>query len=301
MTGAMASATGGTLYDKPSPAEIALHRELGTKFQLIFVVVNVANLTATNGASKGNPYALSLIPATKRGSIQIADIDTVAALDIQKMLSTFEPAFLGYDPFTGNPSLFGPLCSFLEKGLKNTFPDKLGIVIGQYFLALDYKREDVITSPAGFPSEKAESKYQAHRANLLFTPFHNLIPRRVWGAGSPIELFLMQEMIAIGLNPIPQMLIYEDGATFPSLYHLWSDIDFRYSASLISEVDFYFPESRVAVFCDSSKHHSRPKDVAKDQRIDEKLGKISIKSIRVRGPQILRDLKSAGAIVAAAV
>jgi hypothetical protein len=44
VTGAMATAADGILYDKPSAAEIELHRALGTKFQLIFVVVNVANL-----------------------------------------------------------------------------------------------------------------------------------------------------------------------------------------------------------------------------------------------------------------
>ena len=165
MTGAMAAAAGGVLYDKPSAEEVTLHRALSTTFQLVFVVANVACLTLGDGVAKGVPYSLSIIPASKRDHVQIVDIDTVAALDIQKMLSTFEPSFLGFEPFTGNPSLFGPLGSFLSNGLENSFPDELGIVIGQYFLALNYDTNDVLTSPVGFPNEKAECKYQAHRVH----------------------------------------------------------------------------------------------------------------------------------------
>ena len=52
------------------------------------------------------------------------------------------------------------------------------------------------------------------------------------------------------LFPQSQILIMGDGATFPSLYHLWQDLVFRHSDGLVAEVDLYFPTERVAVFCD---------------------------------------------------
>jgi hypothetical protein len=46
------------------------------------------------------------------------------------------------------------------------------------------------------------------------------------GAETPIELFLIQALANEKLFPESQMLIMEDGATFPALYHLWKDIEF---------------------------------------------------------------------------
>jgi hypothetical protein len=51
-----------------------------------------------------------------------------------------------------------------------------------------------------FPSAKAEENYRKHRANLLYKPFTEIKPRRVWGAQSPIELFLFQELLQRDLS-----------------------------------------------------------------------------------------------------
>lgn len=53
-----------------------------------------------------------------------------------------------------------------------------------------------------------------------------------------------------------------DGTVFPSFYHLWQDIEFRHSDALVSEVDLYFPDAKVAVFCDGA-HHARGKQKAR--------------------------------------
>ena len=82
--------------------------------------------------------------------------------------------------------------------------------------------------------------------------------RRVWGAETPIELFVIQALAKEKLFPACQMLVMDDGATFPSLYHLWSDVEFRHSDGLVTEADLFFPAERVAVFCDGGHHASIP-------------------------------------------
>ena len=54
----------------------------------------------------------------------------------------------------------------------------------------------------------------------------------------------------------------------------------------ITEADFYFPDKRLAVFCDSREHHSSADSIRKDQEIDKKLETIGIKSLRLLGPDI---------------
>jgi hypothetical protein len=77
----------------------------------------------------------------------------------------------------------------------------------------------------------------------------------IWGAESPIELFLFQELMRRGVTPALQMLIYDEGSLHPSLNYMWSGVEFRHSPGLITESNMYFPEQKVAVFCDSTKYH----------------------------------------------
>jgi hypothetical protein len=123
----------------------------------------------------------------------------------------------------------------------------------------------------------------------------------VWGAQSPIELFLFQELLGRGLSPILQVIMFDDGSIHPSLYDLWRDLELRHAPGHITEPDMYFPERKVAVFCDSAKHHIRTKEKAKDGAIDERLAKIGVASVRVPGPLIVKDLKAAADLVSAAL
>lgn len=88
------------------------------------------------------------------------------------------------------------------------------------------------------------------------------------------------------------MLIMDDGTFFPSLYHLWSDVEFRHSGGLITEADLFFPDERVALFCDGG-HHARTKQKAKDAAITEKLAALGVRSVRIPGDEIRRDLPAA--------
>jgi hypothetical protein len=146
------------------------------------------------------------------------------------------------------------------------------------------------------PSEAMKARYEKHRNKLLFTPFKKVEARRIWGAETPIELFLIQALAKENVFPESQILIMQDGATFPSWYHLWSDIKFRHSDGLVTEADLYFASKRVAVFCDGG-HHSRAKQKAKDAAINAKLEAAGIRSVRIPSTEINFDLPKAVARV----
>lgn len=293
VTLAMSKAADGALSDIPSAGEVELFHERGTQFQMVSVVMNLAAMTVRDGAAHGTPYALSLIPASKRGAVDVRSIDLVAKLDLEKMRRETEPCYMGYDPFSGDWSLYGPLRLLLGGKSLSGFVDELGLVVAQYFLATDYSADEVLVTPLGFTNPKSEEKYHRHREKLLYTPFKAVEARRVWGAESPIELFLIQELLRRGLSPMLQVLFYDDGSSYPSLYHLWRDIEFRRIPGMITEADLYFPDQRVAVFCDSTRFHRSRKAQAKDQAISDHLTAIGVKAVRVPGAQIVGDLTAA--------
>jgi hypothetical protein len=297
VTAEMCKAVNGVLRDIPSEEEIKLFNEKETLFQPIFLVLSIANLREEDGVPVATPYALSLMPTSKRDVIDKKNVELIAKLDTQKFINEAEPCYADFDPFTGDRGFFGPLGTIVGGKLTRCFLDELGLVVGQYFLAKSFDPTDVVEADIGLPSGKAEKKYKKHRAKLLYTPFTEIRPRRVWGAQSPIELFLFQELLRRNLAPLLQVLVFEDGSIFPSLYHLWRDVEFRYTPGLITEPDIYFPEQKLAVFCDSGLHHRGKKAELKDARIDENLAKIGIRSVRVPGKIIVEDLKAAANLV----
>jgi len=195
ITREMAKAANGELHDMPSESEIKLFKKNGTLFQPIFLVLSIAHLTEVDGTPVGTPYALCLMPTSKRDVIDEKDIDLVAKQDTQKIIREMEPCYAHFDPFTGAGGLFGSVGIFIGQNPIGCFLDELGIVIGQYFLAKTYDPADVMEVAMGFPSAKTDEKYRKHRADLLYKPFTEIKPRRVWGAQSPIELFLFQELL----------------------------------------------------------------------------------------------------------
>lgn len=301
-TGAMVKAAGGALHDMPSEGEIELFRKAETRFQAIVVVMNIAHLKVDGEVSTAFPYALTLLPGSKRDAIDVRTIDAIAKLDVQKFLKETQPCYTNFNPFAGSWSMFAPLSSLLGGEKPYTgFIDELGIVVGQYFLATHYTPADVIEAPLGLKDPRSEEKYRKHRSRLLYSLFGNVGTRRLWGAQSPIELFLLQELLRRGLSPTLQMLMFEDGAIFASLYDLWRDVEFRYSPGLITEPDFYFSEKKIAVFCDSAKYHRSGKAKAKDVAVDERLKAIGVSSVRVPGKLIVANLSAAADLVSNAL
>ncbi len=200
--------------------------------------------------------------------------------------------YSGYDPFSGEWQLYGNLPGYLD-GDRAGFLDETGLVVDQFFLQTDVPDEDkILMMDLRMPSKEMKARYEKHRKKLLFTPFKRVQARRVWGAETPIELFLIQALASEKLFPECQMLIMEDGTTFPALYYLWHDIEFSQSAGLVTEADLYFPTERVAIFCDGA-HHMRGRQKAKDAAINAKLEAVGIHPIRIPGSVIKFDLPQA--------
>lgn len=283
ITKAMAEATGGTLRDNPSNGEVELFRKRGTQFQLISVVLSVVPAGEREGALKVKPFAITLVPAEKRNEVEEVSIDYIDKVEVANWLKT-EPIYAGYDPFLGEWSLYGNLPGYLD-GERKGFLDEIGIVIDQFFLATETGDDEILMMDLRMPSREMKDRYEKHRKNLLFTPFKRPEARRVWGAETAIELFLIQALAK-------EMLIMSDGATFPSWYHLWQDLEFRHTNGLITSADIYFPTERIAVFCDGT-HHARGKQKAKDASVNAKLEQLGILPVRIPSREITLDLARA--------
>jgi hypothetical protein len=288
VTRAMAEAAGGTLSDKPSGGEVELFRKRATTFQLVSVVLSCVAAGEMDGVLQVRPFAVTLIPASRRSEVAYVTIELIAKLDLSKSLET-EPLYAGYDPFSGEWGLYGNLLEYLD-GRREGFLDEMGLVVDQYFLATEIPDDDeVMTMDLHMPSAEMKTRYERHRKKLLFTPFKKVEARRVWGAETAIELFLIQALAKEKLFPESHVLIMDDGATFPSWYHLWQDVEFRHSAGLVTEADLYFPKERVAIFCDGA-HHARGKQKAKDAAINAKLEAVGIRPVRIPGSDIKFEL-----------
>jgi hypothetical protein len=297
ITKAMFSAAGGTITDVPSDGEVELFRARGTCFQMVSVIASLIAVGECDGNLLATPFALTLLPASKRGELTVVDIESAARLEVAAIARKAEAFYTNFDPFTGGWGLYCGNLSGLIPG--EGFLDEIGIVVDAFYLATEYDPDEVLAPDIGLP-ESARERYTRYRQNLLFKPFRKIEARRVWGAGSPIELFLLQELARRELHPQLQMLIMDDGSTFPSLYDLWGDLNFRYAQGLISEVDMFFPVERVAVFCDGSNFH-RGKKGKKDEAINAKLEKLGIAVVRLKGSFIVRDLSNAADLVVAAL
>lgn len=300
VTGAMAKAAGGPMFDRPSPGEIDLFRAAGTNFQLVSVVLSLAAVAVRDGTTYGVPYSLSLIPVSKRGKVHTTTIDFIEKVDIGGYLRKTQPCYWGYNPFSGAWGLYAPLGMY-GSDLPDGFVDELGLVVGQYFLATEYDAQDILTTPIGFTNPRAEEKYQLRHQKLLFTPFKKVEARRIWGAESPIELFLLQALLLRGLSPMLQAIFYEDGSVHSSLYHLWREVEFRAIPGMITEADLYFPDQKIAVFCDSTTFHRGVKNREKDQRVSDRLMAIGISSVRMPGKVIVDNIEEAADMVCKAV
>jgi hypothetical protein len=301
ITGEMAAAAGAIVEDRPSEGELELYLRKGTRFQTLMVVVSVAGFRMIDGVAQGVPYAISLIPANKRATtVSEVAVEYVRQIDLNSYMQKQEPCYVGFDPFKGEWELFGPIGTFLGPTPVNTFPDELGLVTDMYYLQLGFDPDDVLLHDWEHTNEQARRKYHRHRMRLMFTPFKKVEARRVWGAQSPIELFLLQALLGRGLSPTLQMLFFDDGSSHPSLYNFW-DAAAATLPTLITEADLYFPDQKVAVFCDSARHHRGGKAAARDTAISERLAAIGVKAVRVPGPMIVHDLARAADLVCAAL
>lgn len=272
----------------PSEGAIEFYRERGDTFQMISVIVCCHSFEERGGKLYGLPYHISLRPAQKRGTPSSVGVDWIKNMDLSRVLEG-NPHYMGYNPFSDAFGLYavGPvpinesICS-----------DTIGLVYNTYFLASKYEKNDVC-APGMCTSLLGESRalladYLKFRFSRYFRDFKTTEPIKIWGCDSPIELFLLQAMSNLGLNPKIQTIIFRDGSTFPSIQFMWeSGLRTKKMANVITEADFFFEDEKIAVFCDSVAFHSSGDAMAKDSAINQKLVELGIRYIRISGIDIM--------------
>ncbi len=276
-------ANNGLVNVDSSKISIDLYKKEKVQFQLVYVVVNGYGFNEIDGVLVGKPYNISLQPASKRGQVSTVSPEWIEALNFED-LEKVQRLYKGFNPFVGAYGLH--MMGTVD--YSNIESDMLGLVHGMYALAMPFNHREVL-SP-GIPQIRGNNQvrrdYEKYRKDRYFKPFKKVKPRRIWGCDSPIELFLLQAMDSIDLNPELQTIICEDGFTVPSFHKLWENEKSRRRLKMITEADYYFPEHKLAVFCDSVAYHSSPEARKKDAAIDEKLKKIEISSLRICGRDI---------------
>ena len=293
VTGAMFSAAGGPLQAVPTEGEVELFREKGIQFQMIHLVMSLAWWHDSDGITAAVPYAISALPASKRGEVQTTGIELITSLQGAPIDPSVENVYIAFDPFKGDWSLHSLGGDVIARQAGNGPLDELGLVIERFFLATKYDPDDVLEVDHFAPDEWSKRRFRQNRIKKVYKPFEKVEARRIWGLDTGIELFLFQELLFRGLRPECQYLIYPNGDTYPSLYDVYADVEFRRGANLISEVDFFFPDERLAVFCDGASH-ARSKQIAKDKQIVERLANVGIRSVRLPSQLIKDDLEDAG-------
>ncbi len=292
--------TGEFIEKVAEEAELSFYKEANTKFQIILVVINSIFSGREGEVSKLLPYSISLIPASKRGNVELV---TARSIENLQGASFFDDgaAYIGLDPFSGEWSLFSQLGLIADLGSKSAITDELGLVYDYFFLRTDCATENIAQAIAIDMPEARLTRYLRHRAKLLYTPFDRLTARQIWGVENALELFVYQEFQRQDLpHSIPQALIFNDGSYQPSLYHVWEVYERNTELGLISECDFFFPEAMVAVFCDGATHN-RARIKERDVGIDRALLKLGIRSIRLKSRDILQDVEQCVSIVKRAI
>lgn len=274
----------------PSEEAIDFYRERGDTFQMINVIVCCHSFEERGGKLYGLPYHISLRPVQKRGKPSSVGVDWIKNMDLSRVLEG-NPHYMGYNPFS---DAFGLYAVGTVPINENICSDTIGFVYNTYFLASNYDKKDacdpgMCTSLLG-ASKSLLADYREFRFSRYFRQFKTTEPIKIWGCDSPIELFLLQAMSQLGLNPRIQTLIFPDGSTFPSLQSMWEGgLRTKKLAKTITEADFFFEEEKIAVFCDSVAHHTSDDAMAKDSAIDQELTKLGIRSIRISGADIMRS------------
>ncbi|WP_312809270.1 endonuclease domain-containing protein [Agrobacterium cavarae] len=292
ITGKMAELAGCVIYDDPSEEEVRYFRSIEAKFQPVLLVMSLATISGSEDALVGVPYAISAIPMSKRGVVTTVDIDSVKANQGGAAFAKADWCYFGFDPFVGQWSAFSKAETILDMKGGKGYVDELGVVVGMYYLRTEYDRDDVSEVDRFLPDEKSRKRFLRNRIKTVYQPFKRVEARRIWGVQTPIELFLYQELLFRGFKPQLQQLVFPDGRTYPSLYDSYADVETRHELHLLTEIDLYFPDQRLAVFCDG-RHHGKGKQIERDAKIDKQLAEFGISTVRVSGKLIIQDLAAA--------
>ena len=281
------------ILSQPNHKVFSYYADKNIKFQMVLVIANFYALECSNGLIRGRPYVISLMPASKRNKVQEIDVASIKNLDMDELLNQ-DLIYLNFDPFKGHWDFFGSINAFAgSQAQLDSYTDSIGFVVGAYFLANKYSKRDVLL-PGALTSldQQTHREYRNYRIKRYYTPFKNLEPRKLWGADSPIELFLIQALANEGYFPQIQTSIFRDGSVYANFYNMVSALNIKKEHHKITDADLYFEKERLAIFCDSKQYHSSDETKIKDKNITDKLGEIGINVLRIQGADIVHDLPS---------
>jgi hypothetical protein len=279
---------GSLLTVQPSDILLKLYEKNNITFQLINVVINLFAFAKGNDIVSGKPYSITLVPCSKRNKIEEISPIVFRTLNLND-LHQQGWVYMGLNPFNEGYDSFGKLIDFINNKPYKIYTDMIGFIYNTYALASQIDNKDILLPEVKSCNPFLLKKLIKYRVSRYYKRFNNLKPRKVWGCDSPIELFLLYALEYEGLKPQIQTTVYGDGTTYSTLYEMIADNKHVSNIDIISEVDFYFPREKVAVFCDSGAYHRSLSSKAKDTRIDQKLKNIGIRSLRLKGNEIVKD------------
>lgn len=270
----------------PSKGSLELYKQRGDSFQGVQVIINAYGFRENDGVIQGKPYNISIFPMSKRGELSVISTEFIEKIDLED-LDKVPKHYRGFNPFLGAYGFY----VFNHTDYTGIESDMIGFVQNIYFLSDKFNFHHIVSPimPLIDTSTQVKNDYKRYRKDWYFKKFTKIKPRKIWGCDSPIELFLLQAMDSLDLTPEIQTIITNDGLTFPSLHKLWENARSRKRLNMITEADFYFPEEKLAIFCDSKQHHASQESIDKDKRIDSELSVLGIKSLRVLGTDIVSD------------
>jgi Uncharacterized protein conserved in bacteria len=279
---------GTVIFTNPLPEEYEYYKSIGvTEFQSIQIVLNFHVVEELEGKIlNGLPYSVTLVPMERDKKIDTWNIDLLKQFDLEKLCQEGGYVYSDFNPFKGWYDGFVSHYSLFSKLEHNSYTDSIGFVWGMYFLSPTFDKKEVIMSENSTYSRQVNAKYRNFKRELYFKPFTDTRPRRIWGCDSPIELFLLQDLHVRKLLPEIQMCFYKDGSIYPNYYKMQESEYWVSQDQLITAADFYFPDKKVAIFCDGKEFH----DAVKDKAITEKLNAIGITTLRFTGKEISENL-----------
>ena len=223
-------------------------------------------------------------------AVDSRSVEFIASIDLGK-IDFSNQVYTDYAPF--KPVVEGFYCdrSFLFVKKLQRYTDTIGFVLETFFLPTDIKLEEALISGPLDIERDILSKYNKYRIKRYFKPFDDVMPRKIWGCDSPIELFILQGLAQKDIFPNIQTLIFNNGQVYDNYYQMIEDKIFIKGDGLVTEADFYLPDKKIAIFCDSVKYHRNKSDKEKDKKISDKLKELGIKSVRLNGKDIVNNLE----------
>jgi hypothetical protein len=278
------------VFVNPLPEEYEYYKNIGvTEFQAIQILINFyAFEEREDGSLVGLPYSVSLVPMEENKKIDPWNIEFLKNFDLEKLRQKSAYVYTEFDPFNGWSGGLVMHYTLLSKTGHKGYSDSMGFHCGMYFLSPVFDKKEVILSENKTFSNQINAKYRKFKTQLYFNSFENVNPRRIWGCGSPIELFLVQGLYVRNLKPDIQTCFFRNGTITTNYYKMQEDEIWIGEHDMITSADLFFPKEKLAIFCDGVAFH----DEEKDKKINASLNELGIKTLRYTGKQITEELEN---------